>query len=315
MANMYSMSGFFFAVVAIPIAFVAWPAVFVAGLGAFAGFGYAMDGYVKRSAMRVAAGHDSKINARDFYNPPLTTDAGYRLVFPTAATPEQLYPYTDLSDHSLFIQAENDLTREQRGLLYERWYTLCPDAFMHLEIQQGGHWRPIAVSIMLPLSSAGYRAITSKDKAHRLSVVELNADGIRPRPSPRHQFLLIDTWIVDREGGFGGSGHGKSASRGGNANLLVLRQLAKFWNSANRFRHMVFLVETANARLVPALELLSFTKVGSSGIGEAFYQTSTDLMDTMAPVEFARMKSVLKEIESVPVHAGTAPIPPGWYYP
>jgi hypothetical protein len=37
----------------------AWPAVFVAGVGMFAGFGYALDGYVKRFSMRVAPGHDS----------------------------------------------------------------------------------------------------------------------------------------------------------------------------------------------------------------------------------------------------------------
>jgi hypothetical protein len=314
MANMYSISGFVFAIIAIPVTLIAWPAVVVAGLGMFVGFGYAMDGYVKRFSMRVAAGHDSKIHARDFYNSPLTPDEGYRLARPTGASPAQLYPYTDLSDHSLFIQAENDLTRDQRQSLYERWYALCPDAFMHLEVQDGEQWRPIAVSIILPLSATGYRAITTSDKAHRLSVVDLDHEGIHPRPTARHPFLLIDTWIVDREGGFGGAGHGKSESRGGNANLLVLRHLTQFWNSTNRFRHIFFLVETANPRLVPALEMMSFKKNGTSNIGEAFYQTSTEQMDAVAPSEFIRLKNVLREIESVPVHAGTAPVPADWYY-
>lgn len=204
MASMYSIGGFVLAIVAIPIALIAWPAVLLAGVGMFAGFGYAMDGYVKRFSMRVAPGHDSRIHARDFYNPPLAPDDGYRLVTPTEASQAQLYPYTDLSDHSLFIQAENDLTRDQRASLYERWYTLCPAGFMHLEVREGDHWRPIAVSIMLPLSGAGFKAITVRDK-RRLSVVDLDEDGIRRTLDRAHPFLLIDTWIVDREGGFGGA--------------------------------------------------------------------------------------------------------------
>jgi hypothetical protein len=159
----------------------------------------------------------------------------------------QLYPHVDLSDHSFFIQAENpDLTRDQRYSLYERWYGLCPDGFMHLEKWDGRQWRPISVSILLPLSGSGYRSITAQSEAHRLSVVDLDADGIRPRVTGKNPFLLIDTWIVDREGGFGGAGHGKSDSRGGNANLLVLRHLTLFWTPATRLRHLCILVETAN---------------------------------------------------------------------
>jgi hypothetical protein len=189
MASMYSIGRFVLAIVAIPIALIAWPAVLLAGVGMFAGFGYAMDGYVKRFSMRVAPGHDSRIHARDFYNPPLAPDDGYRLVTPTEASQAQLYPYTDLSDHSLFIQAENDLTRDQRASLYERWYTLCPAGFMHLEVREGDYWRPIAVSIMLPLSGAGFKAITARDK-RRLSVVDLDEDGIRRTLDRAHPFLL-----------------------------------------------------------------------------------------------------------------------------
>jgi hypothetical protein len=54
MANMCSIGGFALAIVAIPIVPIAWPAVFVAGAGMFAGFGYALDGYVMRFSMRVA---------------------------------------------------------------------------------------------------------------------------------------------------------------------------------------------------------------------------------------------------------------------
>jgi hypothetical protein len=314
LANVYSIGGFALAIIAIPFVFLAWPAVFVAGLGMIAGMTYALDGYVKRFFMRVAPGQDSKISPGDFYHAPLVPDGGYRLVHPVDASRAQLYPYVDLSDHSPFIQAENDLTRDQRYRLYERWYGLCPDAFMHLEVLQRDQWRPISVSIVLPLSAEGFRAITTKDKAHRLSVVDLDHEGIMSRPDRRHPCLLIDTWIVDREGGYGGAGHGKTESRGGNANLLVLRHVTRFWNSATRFRHVVFVTETANPRLVSALEMMSFTKTGTSNIGEDFYRTSPEQMDAMDPAAFGRLKGALRKIESVRVHQGTAPVPAGWYY-
>jgi hypothetical protein len=313
MAVIYSILGFLTAAAAIPIALIAWPGAIVAGVAMFAGLEYAMDGYFKRLSMRVATAHDTKIHARDFINPPLVPDDGYRLACPTDASRAQLYPYTDLSDHSLFIQAENDLTRDQRESLYERWYALCPDAFMHLELNDGKQWRPIAVSIILPLSKADYRAITAKD-AHRLSVVDLDHEGILPRPGDKGRFLLIDTWIVDREGGYGGAGHGKSDNRGGNANLLVLHHLTRFWGSSARPGTMTFLVETANPHLIPALEMLSFKKSGTSNIGEDFYETYLGRMDSVVPTEFTRLKTVLRQVGSCPVHAGTAPVPANWYY-
>ena len=205
MANTYSIGGFALAVAAIPVTFIAWPGVIMAGLGMFAGIGYAMDSYIKRLSMRFAMGHDSKISPRDFYDAPRMPGDRFRLVSPADWSPAQLYPYVDLSHHSVFIQAENDLTRDERAELYERWYKRCPDAFMHLEVREGTGWRPISVSIMLPLSPAGFRAITSEDKAHRLSVVDLYDEDILPKLDRKKAFLLIDTWIVDREGGFGGA--------------------------------------------------------------------------------------------------------------
>ena len=67
---------------------------------------------------------------------------------------------------------------------------------------------------MLPLSGPGYRTITAKSEPHRLSVVDLDWDGIRPEVTDGNPFLLIDTWIVDRDGGFGGAGHGNPTSAG-----------------------------------------------------------------------------------------------------
>ena len=314
-ASMLSAGGATLAVLGIPFAaLVAWPAVIVAVIGLYAAIGYALLAYVRRLSMRVAPGHDRGINQRDFLNAPRSPDAGYRLVRPKDATWAQLYPYVDLSDHSRFIQMENDLTREQRYELYERWYGLCPDGFMHLEKQIGERWRPISVSIMLPLSGFGYRAITAKSEPRRLSVIELDRDGIKPRVTRTNPFLLIDTWIVDREGGYGGTGHGKSENRGGNANLLVLRHLAQFWHPAHGLKHVSILVETANRHLVPALEMLSFRQSGSSNIDEEFYLTTPMQFGAMYPEEFGRLKEALEAAEALDVVIGTAPVPAGWYY-
>lgn len=63
---------------------------------------------------------------------------------------------------------------------------------MHLEVREADHWRPIAVSIMLPLSGADFKAITARN-ARRLSVVDLDSGGIRRAIDRAHPFLLIDT--------------------------------------------------------------------------------------------------------------------------
>jgi hypothetical protein len=313
MANTYAVGGVVLGAAALSVAQYAWPAFIVAALALYAVIGYALDGYIKRLSMRLAVGHDSNIKPRDFLNSPTTLDEGFRLVCPASAARSELYPYVDLSHHSLFIQQENDLNRDQRYSLYERWFGLCPKAFMQLEKQEGDHWRPISVSIMLPLSGFGYRSITAPDETHRLSVVDLDGDGILPQVTNKNPFLLIDTWIVDREGGFGGAGHGKSDTRGGNANLLVLRHLTVFWN-LTRPKHFSILVETANQRLVSALQLLSFRQSGSSKIGEAFYQTSPMQFDALAPAEFAQLKTALREVSAIPIITGTAPPPAAWYY-
>ena len=94
----------------------------------------------------------------------------------------------------------------------------------------------------------------------------------------------------------------------------MLRHLTQFWDSSRRTAHLTLLVETANPRLIPALQMLSFRESGTSNIGEDFYMTSIDQIDAVARAEFAKIKAALKQIESVPVHAGTAPVPPNWYY-
>ena len=193
-----SAVGAVLAVASLSLTAYAWPAAIVAVGAMYPTVGYSMIGRAKRVAMHVAVGHDSSIKPRDFINAPRSVDTGFRLVRPADASWAQLYPYVDLSDHSLFIQMENDLTREQRYELYERWYSLCPKGFMHLEKQgPDGNWRPISVSIMLPLSGPGYRTITAKSEPHRLSVVDLDWDGI-PVGSDRRESVFADRHLDRR---------------------------------------------------------------------------------------------------------------------
>jgi hypothetical protein len=291
------------------------PAMVVAVLTLLPAFGYGLDRRIKQVARRRAAGPDSKIHPRDFLCAPVKPDPGYRLSRPADASSAQLYPYVDLSHHDVFINMENELSRKERAAVYERWYHRCPDAFMHLEKIANGMWRPISISIMLPLSKEGYRTITALASGHGISVIDLDEHGILPRPPSKNPIVLIDTWIVDRPGGFGGTGHGKTDARGGNANLLVLRHLAQFWNSASKFRPMIFLVETENQRLIPTLVSMSFQQSGASKIGEAFYRTDRTQFDTLASAEFAQIKDTVHAIENLAVVNGTAPQPQGWYYP
>ena len=222
----------------------------------------------------------------------------------------QLYPYVDLSHNSAYIRAANDLTRRQRVRLYQRWYRLCPDGFLHLEKLVSGEWRPIAVSIALPLSLEGYASIEAADEDEKKRVIDLGHGGILPELDRRHRILLIDTWIVDRA--FKGAGHGKTQTSGGFANTMVLRHVAQFWNSRNRFPQITFVAETNNKHLTPALRALTFLPAGRSKINADFFALEKTAMKGLMPREFERLANAMKIIEKIPVHKGTAPYPKDW---
>jgi hypothetical protein len=297
-----------------------WAGLILTLISLFAAGFYFLDARLLRLATRRAPAPDPSIRALDFQRAPTKLDTEYRLARPADSSREQLYPYMDLSHHEPFIAGENpDLTRAQRLELYQRWYGFCPDGFMHLEKKVENRWRPISVSIMLRLSDEGYRAITHRRPRRRVSVIDLDENDIlgeyESNKNEKGPVVLIDTWIVDRNG-YGGAGHGKTDQRGGNANLLVLRHVAQFWNSATGFPvSMTFVVETANQRLVPSLIESGFQESGDSNIGEKFYVLNPgQFHSTAAANTFAVMKAEVQEIEKVAVDTGTSPAPPDWYY-
>jgi hypothetical protein len=309
-AALFAIAGIAASAAALRIAIanpIAWVVSTLAGIG---GLAYLLDGIVRRTAM--VRGHVFEHNLRpgDFLNAPTSLSPEYRLARPADDSEEQLYPYIDLPDSSVFIRVESGLTRAQRAELYRRWFGLCPDGFLHLEKKVNGQWRPIAVSIVLPLSVIGYSAVTAPNPAHRTSIADLDRGGILRQLDSKHRCLLIDLWIVDSR--YTGAGHGKCGSSGGYANTLVMRHICTFWNPAPRGKHITILVETANVALMPVLESLTFRRRGESGIGEAFYEVSTSITAALDRQTYQRLKDRLLATQTFPVNNATASRPESW---
>lgn len=250
------------------------------------------------------------IRPEDFLNAPARMTKEYRLVSPANCDSSQLYPYVDLSHNSLYIRSANDLTRGQRIQLYQRWYRLCPGGFLHLEKLVGDEWRPIAVSIILPLSLGGYAAMAGADEVEQTRVIDLGHDSILPELDRHHRILLVDTWVVDRL--FKGSGHGKTQVSGGFADTMMLRNIAQFWNSRIRFPSTIFIAETNNEHLIPALRALTFVPAGQSAISADFYKLETATLNALRPHEFRLLVNAIEAIGATPISKGTAPQPTGW---
>lgn len=274
------------------------------------GITYFSDYGIRRFVRRHAPIFEKNIRPEDFTNAPQALTPEYRFAAPSDSSDLQLYPYVDLSHYTAFIRAENDLNRQERLALYKKWYQLCPTGFLHLEKLIGSEWRPIAVSIILPLSLAGFAAITRGDKDHQTPIIDLGRNDIQEKLTRRHGLLLIDTWIVDRE--FGGRGHGKKPGQGGFANALVLRHIGQFWNSSNRFPEVTFLVETDNKHLVPILSSFAFRPGGHSKIGEVLYEVNKSMMIGLAYEEFKRLVLAIRALESMPIEKGTVAPPSDW---
>jgi hypothetical protein len=279
-------------------------------IGLVAAAAYFMDNAVRRIVMRHVAYTDKDLRAHDFALAPVALDPEYRLVSPADASDEQLYPYTDLSHHSSAIRAATDLSRAARTKLYARWYQCCPEGFLHLEKLVDSEWRPISVSIVFPLSLESFASATNGDPERQARVIDFDRRDILTAFDKRRRILLIDTWIVDRK--FKSAGHGKTPTSGGFANALVLKNIARFWNSKNNFPETTFLVETNNRYLVSALLELAFRPGGQSKINASFYELEKSTLAGLAPDEFKQILRVLRDLEAVSVHTGTAPLPSDW---
>lgn len=290
---------------------IAGPVGVVLGAVAFlAGSVYLIDIVVRQLVMRRSTHFDAGPRPEHFTNVPTELESTYRFVSPSDTSLAQLYPYVDFSHHEPGIRHANDLTVAERLDLYARWYRLCSAGFMHLEKLDGDAWRPIAISIVFPLTPHGFSAITRGHKKHQSRVVDLDAGGVSARLDRRHRVLMIDTWIVDKP--HRGSGHGRTETSGGFANALVLRHIAQFWNSANRFPQTTFFVETSNRDLELLLHALNFRSGGRSKIDASFFQSEKSTLAAVAGPEFKRIKDAVTALAGVPVTSGTVAVPVDW---
>lgn len=295
----------------------------LAVLGIIAAAIYATDGLVRKFTME-RTGYEKDARVVDFVNAPTLLPPDYRFVRPNRSR-EELYPYVDLSADSEYIQAANDLTRRQRSDLYHRWISICPRGFLHLERRVDSYWRPIAVSILLPLTLEGFAKITNPDKSEQTKVIDLGLGDIRDILDRRHPVLLIDTWVVDRR--YRSTGHGKQPGiAGGWANALTLRHIAEFWNTGEKGMRQVresiaakkslpnvtFLVETSNQYVSAILRALAFRSAGESKIGDDFYTAPRTTIKGLLPTEFERLATLIADLHKLPIHRGTAPKPRAW---
>lgn len=215
------------------------------------------------------------ILTRDFLLPPINADrAGYRFARPDVDDPGQLHPYVEL------LGGDPDS--------YARWLRRCPESFLHLEKYENGGWRPIAVSIILPLRADALRAITHADARRRDRVEDLPDEAILPGLPPRgRRNLLLHAWLVSHD--HRGHRHGKSETGGGYANTLLLRHIAEFWHPDSSPAHTTFVAETTDATVAAMLQAMTFTRMGES----SWYITDTATFESEDDTKFRELTSVL----------------------
>ena len=127
-----------------------------------------------------------------------------------------LDPFVSLSDEALG-DAHPDLGTDARRDLYERWWSRNSDCFLTLERRDGAlAWRPVAVSIILPLTESGRDAL----EEGIASVLKLRRDDITERGAPTNS-LLIDTFIIHRS---------ERRLSGRYPYALLLKHLSLFWD-------------------------------------------------------------------------------------
>jgi hypothetical protein len=176
----------------------------------------------------------------------------YRYVRPrsgsVATNRNLLRPYVAFSGGDLAIAgAHADLTIEGRYALYERWFQINPAAFLSLEKRNWlGNWKPIAVSILLPLTVAGREKLSTG----QVEVLGLNEFYIASTGVKANVFLIdtliVKRWLQGRNRGYGFPG-------------LTIKHIADLWDASP---DAWFLIEPDSTRLTKKLleEPLRFKK-------------------------------------------------------
>jgi|GEM_PF-2429553 len=280
-------------------------------IGGLAGIVFLIDVALMSHFRSSARPFETDISPDDFAGAPGRLDTIYRFVAPSDGSERQLYPYVDLAHNNDFIRGANpDLDRARRLRLYCSWYEACPDAFLHLEKCVAGTWRPIAVTIVLPITQTAVARVRSVDRKRQIGIVGLEQPFIDKHLGPHTRCLLIALWLIDPL--YAGAGQGKQDGRGGFGNALVLRHIARFREPSERPRGVSFLLETNNHYMMPALIGFGFRQAGKTRRGTSLYDVDDASLYEEAPQFAKQLETRMRDLKAVVISIGTAPKPADW---
>jgi hypothetical protein len=168
---------------------------------------------------------------------PDAPDPGW-FKFRMAQAEANLEPFVTFSDAEADIANRHpDLSGDERWKLYSDWFRMRPQSFVLLDRRdpKSGIWEPIAVSIVLPLTSLGHDDLCNGT----IRVLELSDRHVAPLGAPSSVFL-IDTWIVKAKGRAKDIDKPLREPHRKYARALLFVHLGVFWDSTTR---AIFLVE------------------------------------------------------------------------
>ncbi|WP_174285339.1 hypothetical protein [uncultured Sphingomonas sp.] len=172
--------------------------------------------------------------------------------------PPGLAPFVEISDAEIAIALRHvELHGGARNRLYERWWRWRPDIFLALFKTDGrlGAWRPIAVSIVLPLTADG----AEFSHAGTGGAVDLDFSHITP-PGFAPAALVVDTWIVEAKGSkLDARGRKRRVPTNRFANALVLLHIGVLLPVGALAE---IIVEADNKQLKMLLQLIGFKARG-----------------------------------------------------
>jgi hypothetical protein len=167
-----------------------------------------------------------------------------RFKFRIAHAEANLEPFVRFSDAEADIANRHpDLYGKERWDLYGEWFRIRPQSFLLLDRYDhpSGAWEPIAVSIVLPLTSDGHDELSNGS----IKVTELRDRHIA-REGTSSTAFLIDTWIVKPRGRAHQVDKPLRELHQKYARALLFVHLGIFWDTTVR---AVFLVEADNPHI------------------------------------------------------------------
>jgi hypothetical protein len=166
-----------------------------------------------------------------------------------------LEPFVEFSDAEVNIASRHhELSGKSRRDLYRRWFGIRKQSFLILDSfdPASSKWSPIAVSIVLPLTDAGYQKICDK----LVRIIDL-ADGDVARDGTASTRFLVDTWIVKQKGKAKFVDKPIREPTEKYSMALLYAHLGVFWTGRSR---AILLVEADHPKIMHICDALGFDK-------------------------------------------------------